>query len=357
METWHLRTSSSLAPASSVFRLHSNSKPAGRRSRSSTPASRCNRPALPRPGCSPSTIPQNPSALRPLAELSAALYPSFLDRIAALSGSLVPFQTFNTLEAVSQVDPPRRTEALVPQLDPGENHFHRLEENSIDPRQLATALLAAVRKTRVVLLERTALTRVTATPTLVRIETNTGALGAPYLIDCMGSWSPAPVRPRKGQMLAVRMPSSLDLATVIRTPEVYIVPRTSGPNAGLAIIGATIEDAGFDLTVHALDILTLNARATKLLPLLAEAKFVESWSGLRPATADELPILGPAPLQLRYLLATGHYRNGILLAPATARVDGAVAYRRNALGRSFPVLGLPLFGHACSITAQRSVES
>ncbi len=264
--------------------------------------------------------PQNPSALRPLAELSAALYPSFLDRIAALSGSLVPFQTLTTLEAVSQVDPPRRTEALVPQLDPGENHFHRLEENSIDPRQLATALLAAVRKTRVTLLERTALTRITATPTSVRIETNTGALEAPYLIDCMGSWSPAPVRPRKGQMLAVRMPSSLDLAVVIRTPEVYIVPRTSGPNAGLAIIGATIEDAGFDLTVHALDILTLNARATKLLPVLAEAEFVESWSGLRPATADELPILGPAPLQPRYLLATGHYRNGILLAPATARV-------------------------------------
>jgi glycine oxidase len=136
----------------------------------------------------------------------------------------------------------------------------------------------------------------------------------------MGSWSPAPVRPRKGQMLAVRMPASLDLATVIRTPEVYIVPRTDGPNAGLAIIGATIEDAGFDLTVHAFDILTLNARATKLLPVLAEAEFVESWSGLRPATLDELPILGSAPRQPRYLLATGHYRNGILLAPATAHV-------------------------------------
>ncbi len=264
--------------------------------------------------------PKNPAVLKPLAELSASLYPSFLDRIAALSDTLVPFQTSTTLEAGSRIDPLQRVSELVPQLDTGNHHFHLLKENSVDPRQLAPALLAAVRNSNVTLLERTALQRIAATPSSVRVQTNSAPLEAPYLIDCMGSWSPAPVRPRKGQMLAVRMPASLDLATVIRTPEVYIVPRTDGPNAGLAIIGATIEDAGFDLTVHALDILTLNAQATRLLPVLAEGEFVESWSGLRPGTMDELPILGYAPRQPRYLLATGHYRNGILLAPATASV-------------------------------------
>ncbi len=264
--------------------------------------------------------PKNPPALKPLAALSAGLYPAFLDRIATLSGMRVPFQTFTTLEAGSRADPLLRIDELVPRLDAGNYTFHLLQEHSVDPRQLAPALLAAVRNTRITLLERTALQRIAATPASVRIETNNESLEASYLVDCMGSWSPAPVRPRKGQMLAVRLPASLDLATVIRTPEVYIVPRTDGPNAGLAIIGATIEDAGFDLTVHALDILTLNAHATKLLPVLAEAEFVESWSGLRPATIDELPILGPAPRQPRYLLATGHYRNGILLAPGTARV-------------------------------------
>ncbi len=264
--------------------------------------------------------PQNPPALKPLAALSAALYPAFLDRVATLSGIRVPFQTFATLEAGSRADPLLRIDELVPRLDAGNYTFHLLQEHSVDPRQLAPALLAAVRNTRITLLERTALQRIAATPASVRIETNNESLEASYLVDCMGSWSPAPVRPRKGQMLAVRLPASLDLATVIRTPEVYIVPRTDGPNAGLAIIGATIEDAGFDLTVHALDILTLNAHATKLLPVLAEAEFVESWSGLRPATIDEVPILGPAPRQPRYLLATGHYRNGILLAPATAHV-------------------------------------
>ncbi len=264
--------------------------------------------------------PKNPPALEPLAALSASLYPAYLDRIAALSGTRVPFQTFTTIEAGSRIEPLPGIEELVPQLDAGAHQFHLLQENSVDPRQLAPALLAAVRQTRITLLERTALQRITATATAVRIQTNAAPLEAPYLIDCMGSWSPAPVRPRKGQMLSVRMPASLDLATVIRTPDVYIVPRTDGPNAGLAIIGATIEDAGFDLTVHALDILTLNARATKLLPVLAKAEFVESWSGLRPGTADELPILDRAPRQPRYLLATGHYRNGILLAPATAHV-------------------------------------
>ncbi len=262
--------------------------------------------------------PQNPVALRPLAALSASLYPAFLDRIAALSGQHVPFQTSATLEAGSRIDPLQRIGELVPQLEAGAHHFHLLQENSVDPRQLAPALLAAVRNSRITLLERTALQRIQSSQTSVRVQTNAAPLEAPYLIDCMGSWSPAPVRPRKGQMLAVRMPPSLDLATVIRTHEIYIVPRTDGPNAGRAIIGATIEDAGFDLTVHPLDILTLNARATRLLPVLAQAEFVESWSGLRPGTRDELPILGPAPRQPRYLLATGHYRNGILLAPATA---------------------------------------
>lgn len=263
---------------------------------------------------------QNPAALKPLSELSAELYPGFLDRVAALSGSHVPFQTFTTLDAGSRIDALEPIDQLVPQLQAGPHHFHLLDEKSVDPRQLAPALLAAVRNTRITLLERTALQRVQASAASVRMQTNAAPLEAPYLIDCMGSWSPARVRPRRGQMLAVRMPQALDLATVIRTPEVYIVPRTDGPNAGNAIIGATIEDVGFDLKVHARDILTLNARAIALLPVLAEAELVESWAGLRPATVDELPILGHAPQQPRYLLATGHYRNGILLAPGTARV-------------------------------------
>ena len=263
--------------------------------------------------------PANPPALFPLAQLSARLYPAFLDRLADLSNTRVPFQTTTTLET-SPTNIIPNPQDLVPQLAPDAPAFRLLEERSVDPRQLAPALLAAVLNTGIEIREHTALTRVQMTPTAVHIGTSAHPLSASKLIDCMGAWSPAPVVPRKGQMLAVRMPPSLDLSTVIRTPDVYIVPRTDGPNTGRAIIGATIEDAGFDLTVKPADILALNQRAVALIPALAQADFLESWSGLRPATADGLPILGATPTQPRYVLANGHFRNGILLAPATAQV-------------------------------------
>jgi glycine oxidase len=103
-----------------------------------------------------------------------------------------------------------------------------------------------------------------------------------------------------------------------------VVPRTEGPDAGRVVIGATVEDCGFDLEVHALDILTLHARAARLVPALATAEFLEGWSGLRPGTTDGLPILGALARQPRYLLANGAFRNGILLAPAIARVIAEV---------------------------------
>ncbi len=267
--------------------------------------------------------PANPAALYPLAKLSAGLYPAWLDRVAELSGTRVPFQTVTTLqqavpEAADVLPDPAE---LLPQLVPGEVRFTLLDEWSVDPRQLAPALVKAVcASPRIELREHTALRRVRADADGVTVELPDGAVGVPYLIDCMGTWSPAPVSPRKGQMLAVKLPASLDLDLTVRTDDVYIVPRTAGPDAGRAIIGATVEDAGFDLTVHPPAILTLNARACRLLPELAQAEFLESWAGLRPSTADGLPFLGATARQPRYMLATGHFRNGILLAPATARV-------------------------------------
>jgi glycine oxidase len=121
-------------------------------------------------------------------------------------------------------------------------------------------------------------------------------------------------------MLAVAIPSTLSLPLVVRTRGMYIVPRTTGPNAGRAIIGATIEDVGFDKIVHLADIAHLRALAADLLPALAHAPQLEVWAGLRPSTPDELPFLGPVPDARNQFIAAGHYRNGILLAPATAHV-------------------------------------
>jgi glycine oxidase len=269
--------------------------------------------------------PANPAPLLPLSQLSASLYPQFLDEIASLSGEIVPFQTETTLQEridghPEEIISPETASELIPGSTTSHLSLGLLTERSVDPRQLAQALRAAVLNTTIDLRENTSLRRIQATPTHVRVETSTQPVGTAYLVDCMAAWSPAPVAPRKGQMLAVRIPPTLALDVVLRTEDIYIVPRTAGPNAGRAIIGATLEDAGFDLTVHPKDILDLHARAVRLLPALEQAEFLESWAGLRPATSDTLPLLGPVPSQPRYLLATGHFRNGILLAPATAHV-------------------------------------
>ena len=124
-------------------------------------------------------------------------------------------------------------------------------------------------------------------------------------------------------MLRVRMPASAPLTQVYRSERVYIVPRRHGPQAGTAILGATVEDAGFDTQVHQADLAHLRSLAAELVPALADEHdwpTVEAWAGLRPATPDSLPLLGRLHPGSRQWAATGHFRNGILLAPATASV-------------------------------------
>ena len=246
----------------------------------------------------------------------------------------VPFQTHTTLQAVTPGAPdtspeltPEELASLLPALVPADQRFILLDEHSLDPRQLAPALLAAVRATSIDLRPNTPVLSTRTIDNAIEIHTPTGILHAARFVDCTGAWASATshlpniqVVPKKGQMLSVSLPPSLPLQLVVRTPDIYIVPRTSGPNAGRAIIGATIEDAGFDKTVHPSDIARLRSLAAALLPPLADAPQLEAWAGLRPATPDGLPLLGALPNQPNHLLATGHYRDGILLAPATAHV-------------------------------------
>jgi glycine oxidase len=240
--------------------------------------------------------PHNPAALLPLSELSASLYPAYLDRIMKLSGTPVPFQTDTTIQHLPH------------------GQTTHLAEHSIDPRQLASALLAAVRAAGIELRERYEFH-------------HAGAPSASSVIYATGAWTPGelchmPIRPRKGQMLRVKLPPGLrDLKEVHRSDDIYIVPRTLGPHAGTALLGATIEDAGFDTSTHPRDLTQLRSLAAGLLPALADeaaAPQLEAWAGLRPHTPDRLPLLGPIETGSRHFLATGHYRNGILLAPATA---------------------------------------
>ncbi len=102
---------------------------------------------------------------------------------------------------------------------------------------------------------------------------------------------------------------------VVRAPGVYLVPRTDGR----LVIGSTLEDAGYDKRVSPEVIQRLHQAAAKLVPELGAARMHEAWAGLRPGTRDHLPILGRTAVE-GYFAATGHYRDGILLTPVTARV-------------------------------------
>ncbi|HLI78143.1 MAG TPA: FAD-dependent oxidoreductase [Acidobacteriaceae bacterium] len=247
--------------------------------------------------------PFNPPQLAPLSALSARLYPAFLEELEELSGQPVPFQTERTLQTLADG-------SIVP-----------LREHSIDPRQLALALVAAVQATGVRISQQY---KATAAPSPF------GNGQAPALtVHTTGAWAAAPeIFPRKGQMLRVRLPSGCTLREVHRSEHVYVVPRTAGPQTGTALIGATVEDAGFNTDTCDADLAALRRAGAALVPRLPElldakhTPIVEAWAGLRPATVDDLPLLGDVtgadPGPTRHLIAAGHFRNGILLAPATA---------------------------------------
>jgi glycine oxidase len=253
--------------------------------------------------------PHNPPQLHALSLYSLQLYDSFLSRIAEDSGLAVPYQTSITWQYHASAPP------------------NRLAEHSIDPRQLAAALLAAVRATTIQLLEHTALLTHREDQRhqeqAIQLTTSHGERHTRQLILTQGAWTSSAAHPVKGQMLRVALPASLPLGEVHRDAAVYIVPRTTGPSTGTALIGATVENAGFDTSVHPAQLNDLRTLAAKLLPQLAsatDAPLMESWAGLRPATLDGLPLLGAVEPGGSVFLATGHYRNGILLAPATANL-------------------------------------
>jgi len=255
----------------------------------------------------------NPPGLRSLSRLSIERYPAFLERIQSLSGIGVPYQTDTTVQYLE------------------DDSTIRLAEHSLDPRQLAAALHFALKATSVQLLEGAQIASILQEPGGASVQLSGGpAIHPQAVIFAAGAWTSAvmtalgedalPITPRKGQMLRVRLP--IPLHEVHRSEHIYIVPRTYGAHAGTALVGASVEDAGFDTSVQSEALASLRALAAELLPQLASeenAPVVEAWAGLRPATPDGLPLLG-ATSRANHFIASGHYRNGILLAPGTAVV-------------------------------------
>ncbi|MFB2769855.1 glycine oxidase ThiO [Pelatocladus sp. BLCC-F211] len=195
------------------------------------------------------------------------------------------------------------------------------EDAQVDNRALAKALLGAAQSLGVELKEGTAVEGILQQQGQVAgVQTNAGILRAEHYVLATGAWTnqlfPLPVRPTKGQMLSVRVPEAiaeLPLTRVLFGHDVYIVPRRDRR----IIIGATVEDVGFTPHNTPAGIQTLLQKAIRLYPQIQNYPIEELWWGFRPATPDELPILGNSPCQ-NLTFATGHYRNGILLAPITA---------------------------------------
>ncbi|SFS21365.1 glycine oxidase [Granulicella pectinivorans] len=266
--------------------------------------------------------PENPVELTALSQLSIARYTEFLVEIERLGGRPVPFQTSLTLQAL-EGNAFLESTGFPEGFSSGKLRFQQLSEWSLDPRQLAPAIRAAVEATPIRLLEDTAVQTVGESKDGVAVQTNAGEIRADRIVHAMGAWSNAPVKPRKGQMLAVKMPHGVPIDFVVRTPEIYVVPRLHGPRAGQVVIGATVEDAGFSTTTDAASLASLRAMAAEFLPVLADedaCPVLDQWAGLRPFTPDYLPLMGWADGSRRKLIATGHYRNGMLLAPGTAKV-------------------------------------
>jgi glycine oxidase len=260
------------------------------------------------------------------ATLSARLYPEYLASVERLSGRKIPLRTHATVCAMDglagAVSPyainASEVASRVPGLVTKGRSFLWLEEASLDPRDLCVALPIAATAAGVELVEGTEVTGVTCQPGSVAVRTHNETMRAGSFVNCCGAWAgrvqpiASAVEPWKGQMHTVRLPAGLDMPYVLRTPEVYVVPRGDGT----AVVGATVERVGFDRKVEPSASAWLGVLAADLWPPIGSAPVVASWTGLRPGTRDGLPLIGGAG-EPNCWMATGHFRTGILLAPAT----------------------------------------
>ncbi|MGA7707040.1 MAG: FAD-dependent oxidoreductase [Acidobacteriaceae bacterium] len=270
--------------------------------------------------------PQNPAELMPLCVRSWELYPSYLDVVESSSGLHVPLRTRRTLqEARSGTQATEHATAaeiahLAPALDSTGHNFIWLDEGSIDPNDLRAALPAALRVAGGNLLESTEVLKVSSADGVILAETRREKISAGMFVNCCGAWAGGelwggmPVEPVKGHIANLRCAPDR-LRCVVRTPGVYLVPRGDGR----VTVGATLEHVGFDEVVHQDQVSGLMEAALRLLPEATIPSPIDAWTGLRPGTPDGLPILGVAQ-RANCWHATGHYRDGILLAPVTARV-------------------------------------
>ncbi|HEX6125735.1 MAG TPA: glycine oxidase ThiO [Pyrinomonadaceae bacterium] len=196
----------------------------------------------------------------------------------------------------------------------------------VENRKLMTALRRSAENRGIRLLEHTEVSELLTDGNRVTgARTSKGDLNAETTVLATGAWTSLikigtaavgfDVKPIKGQMAAFETGTGM-LRHVVFSPRGYLVPRANGR----LLVGATVEDVGFDKSITVEGIDSLTRAAFEMAPGLTEFAVVETWAGLRPFAADALPVIGPVPGFEDVIVATAHYRNGILLAPCTARI-------------------------------------
>lgn len=220
---------------------------------------------------------------------------------------------------------PEELQALEPAVSPGVHAAALFPDDcSINSERLVSALVEAARRHGVEFRLHSPVRSVSATGGTVRLELESGALEAGHAVVAAGAWSAellagagikVPLRPAHGEMAAVR-PRTWGLHHIVTADPGYLVPR----HGGEVIIGSTTTFVGFDNRVTPEGMATLLARAETMVPQMEGTVPVRTWAGLRPCPTIRRPIIGFLPHLDRVLLATGHHRNGILLAPITAQL-------------------------------------
>jgi glycine oxidase len=283
-----------------------------------------------------------------LTSRSLDLFDDFVARVAAESGMAVPYRRTGTLEVAVDEAGLRAlgasAEALtrwgVPAvlLDAG---AARSEEphlgdgvvggllidahGFVGATDLTRALVAAARRHGAQLVEQSRVRRMTQLHGDVVVDTDRGSLTAAAAVLAAGSWCGeieigdlprrVPVRPIRGQLLSIAW-TGTPLRRVTWSQRCYLVPWDDGT----VLVGATVEDAGFDERATVAGVRDLLDAACEILPHAWTAGFRGARVGLRPATSDHLPIIGASSVVPALMYATGHYRNGVLLAPLTAQL-------------------------------------
>ena len=296
------------------------------------------------------------SPLRELGRRSLDLYDDFIARLREWSGLTVQYTRGGTLEIALEDDHARNLQRSCESLRQEGVAARWLNEREVrDAEPLAAAgarggLLiemhgfvgvpeltdalsaAAMRAGATFALESRVLTIAPAREGGLEVHTENGVSTADRVVLAAGSWSaqiriagvadPPSIRPVRGQLLHLSWPTTQPLRNILWGTDCYIVPWLNGR----VLVGATVEDAGFDERATAAGVRDLLEAGCTLVPHLWQASFEEVRVGLRPASPDGLPLIGESEVLPGLIYATGHYRNGVLLAPLTASlVKGIVA--------------------------------